>query len=150
MACHGSRGIIQHTKNHIRFIVQTIHYPGHTGCKKGGISNECKTLSIFMRPMKSLCHRNTGSHTKTGIHHVKRHGISQCITSNVTTKISFLSFHCLLHCIKRSSVRAAGTKNRRSHRKLWQVRKINSCTHIFNSCKSTDDFLCRLGRIFST
>ena len=104
MAGHCRRRIIQYAQDHIRFIIQGIHNSGHTGCKKGRVTDKCKADGLFIHPVKALCHSNTGSHTKTGIHHIKRHGISKGIAANITAEITLPALHCLLYRIKGSPV----------------------------------------------
>ena len=117
MTGHRRCRIIQHAENHICVIVHRIYDTRHTRCEKRRIAHESEACAFPVNPVEALRHRDSGAHAETRINHIKRHRISKCITSDIATEIRFLSFHRLLHCIERCTVRTSCTQHWWTHRK---------------------------------
>ena len=126
MAGHSGGGIIQHTENHIGFVVNGIDNACHSGGKERGVSNKCKLNCIWIRPVESLRHRNAGSHAKTSVYHIQRHCIAQGIATDISTKIAFSRSKCTLYGIEGGTMRTSCAKNRRTNWKCRQIGTIHS------------------------
>ena len=123
VAGHGSCRVVENNEYHICLIVDCIYYAGDRGGEKCRIAHECKAGGIGFYFFYALCNIESGAHAQTSIDHVKRHGISKCITADVTAENRFLTFHGSFDCVERSPVRTAGTQNRRTYRqsrRLWK------------------------------
>ena len=124
MTGHRRCRIIQHAENHICVIVHRIYDTRHTRCEKRRIAHESEACAFPVNPVEALRHRDSGTHAETRINHIKRHRISECITSDIATEIRFLSLHRLLHCIEGCAMRTTCAKYRRTHRKRWCIAVI--------------------------
>ena len=81
MTGHRRCRIIQHAENHICVIVHRIYDTRHTRCEKRRIAHESEACAFPVNPVEALRHRDSGTHAETRINHIKRHRISECITS---------------------------------------------------------------------
>jgi hypothetical protein len=104
---HGCSRVIQDDQSHVCLIIDGIDYPGYGGGKEGGIPYECEADGIRFDMPDALGNSETCSHTETGVHHVKGHGVPQRIAADISAENGFLSFHGCLDRIERSAVRAA-------------------------------------------
>ena len=93
VAGHGSCRVVENNEYHICLIVDCIYYAGDRGGEKCRIAHECKAGGIGFYFFYALCNIESGAHAQTSIDHVKRHGISKCITADVTAENRFLTFH---------------------------------------------------------
>ena len=150
MTGHRRCRIIQHAENHICVIVHRIYHSSHTGSKEGRITHESKACTLSINPVEALRHRDSGTHAETCVNHIKRHRISKCITSDIATEIRFLSFHRLLHCIERCTVRTSCTKYRRTHRKRWCITAIIPMRELLRPKKLTQNICNQIRTVFAT
>lgn len=93
---------LSRTTSTICLIVDCIYYAGDRGGEKCRIAHECKAGGIGFYFFYALCNIESGAHAQTSIDHVKRHGISKCITADVTAENRFLTFHGSFDCVERS------------------------------------------------
>ena len=125
MSGHGGGRIIQYDQDHVSLVVNGIDNAGDRGGEECGISDESETRGVRLDFPDTLGNVQSGSHTETGVDHIKRHSVAKSITSDITTENRLLSFHGFFDCIERSSVRTSGAKYRwtdRKCRRLWKLR----------------------------
>ena len=121
---HGRRGIVQHDQCQVGLIVNRIDHTSNPGCEESRIPDKGKTFCIRFGPPDTLCDVDPGAHAQAGITHIERGCISKRIAADVSAVKCPAALHGLLHRIEGSPVRAARTKNRGTHRKRRQLRKL--------------------------
>ncbi len=121
MTRHRGCGIIKDNQSHVSLVINSIYDTRYSRSKECGIAYKCKALGIGLNSADSLCDAETRTHAKTGINHIKRHGVAQSVAADVACKYRLLALHRLLDGIEGSSVRTSCAQYRRTHRKLRSI-----------------------------
>ena len=118
MAGHGRSGIIQYDDRHFRLIIDRVDNTRDRGREEGRITDKSKSVRIRFCAEDALGDIDAGAHAETGIDHIQRHGVAQCIAADISAEDGLLSLHGCFDRVEGSSVRTSGTEDRRPDRNL--------------------------------